>query len=44
MEIATVEAAATVAGVETIDLDDVTHGCLQCGTTVTRTMRRLYRA
>ena len=28
-------------GVESNDLEDVTHGCVQCGTTLTRTVRPL---
>ena len=28
-------------GVETNDLEDITHGCVQCGTTLTRTVRPL---
>jgi hypothetical protein len=39
MEITTVASVPGAFGVETIDLEDVTHGCLQCGMTVTRTMR-----
>jgi predicted RNA-binding Zn-ribbon protein involved in translation (DUF1610 family) len=43
-EITTVAAAHTALGVEAMDLEDVTHGCPHCGMTVTRTVRRLYRA
>jgi hypothetical protein len=28
-------------GVESNELEDVTHGCVQCGTTLTRTIRPL---
>lgn len=32
---------ARFAGVESNDLEDITHGCVQCGTTLTRTVRPL---
>jgi len=32
---------ARFVGVEANDLEDITHGCVQCGTTLTRTVRLL---
>src|SRR5215470_9773677 len=32
---------ARFVGVEANDLEDITHGCVQCGTTLTRTVRPL---
>jgi DNA-directed RNA polymerase subunit RPC12/RpoP len=32
---------ARFAGAESNDLEDITHGCVQCGTTLTRTVRSL---
>jgi hypothetical protein len=32
---------ARFAGVDSNDLEDITHGCVQCGTTLTRTVRPL---
>jgi hypothetical protein len=34
-------APARFAGVDSNDLEDITHGCVQCGTTLTRTVRPL---
>jgi hypothetical protein len=39
MEIATIVAVPAAFGIDADDLEDVTHGCQQCGTSVTRTMR-----
>ena len=39
MVITTVAAVPAAFGIDADDLEDVTHGCLQCGMTVTRTMR-----
>ena len=41
MTITGVAPARIDAGVESNDLEDVTHGCAQCGTTLTRTIRPL---
>jgi hypothetical protein len=32
---------ARFAGADSNDLEDITHGCVQCGTTLTRTVRPL---
>jgi len=39
MAITAVAPARVDTGVESNDLEDVTHGCVQCGTTLTRTVR-----
>jgi hypothetical protein len=39
MEITTITAVPAGFRIDADDLEDVTHGCLQCGTTVIRTMR-----
>jgi endogenous inhibitor of DNA gyrase (YacG/DUF329 family) len=39
MAITAVTRARFASGVESNDLEDVTHGCVQCGTTLTRTVR-----
>jgi hypothetical protein len=39
MAITAVTRARFPSGVESNDLEDVTHGCVQCGTTLTRTVR-----
>jgi hypothetical protein len=41
MTITSVSPARIDAGMESNDLEDVTHGCAQCGTTLTRTIRPL---
>jgi hypothetical protein len=41
MAITAVSPARFDNGVESNDLEDITHGCLQCGTTLTRTVRPL---
>jgi predicted RNA-binding Zn-ribbon protein involved in translation (DUF1610 family) len=41
MAITAVAPAQFDAGMEPNDLEDVTHGCPQCGTTLTRTVRPL---
>jgi predicted RNA-binding Zn-ribbon protein involved in translation (DUF1610 family) len=44
MAITAVDPAPLANGVASNDLEDVTHGCVQCGTTLTRTMRSTSRA
>jgi hypothetical protein len=39
MTITAVTRARFAGGVESNDLEDITHGCVQCGTTLTRTVR-----
>jgi hypothetical protein len=41
MEITAIAPARFDNGAESNDLEDVTHGCVQCGTTLTRTVRPL---
>jgi hypothetical protein len=41
MAITAVAPARYANGVESNDLEDVTHSCAQCGTTLTRTIRPL---
>jgi predicted RNA-binding Zn-ribbon protein involved in translation (DUF1610 family) len=41
MAFAAVEPARLADGAASNDLDDVNHGCVQCGTTLTRTVRSL---
>jgi hypothetical protein len=41
MAITGVRPARLANGGESNDLEDVTHGCVQCGTTLTRTTRPL---
>jgi DNA-directed RNA polymerase subunit RPC12/RpoP len=41
MTITSVVPAKIDTGTESNDLEDVTHGCAQCGTTLTRTIRPL---
>jgi phage terminase large subunit GpA-like protein len=41
MEITAVAPARFDNGAESNDLEDVTHGCVQCGTTLIRTVRPL---
>jgi hypothetical protein len=41
MEITAVTPARFANGIESNDLDDVTHACVQCGTTLTRTIQPL---
>ena len=41
MAITAVAPARYVNGVESNDLEEVTHTCVQCGTTLTRTIRPL---
>ena len=41
MAITTVAPARCDSGAESNELEDVTHGCVQCGTTLTRTVRQL---
>jgi len=40
MAIATVAPARFDSGAESNELEDVTHACVQCGTTLTRTVRQ----
>jgi DNA-directed RNA polymerase subunit RPC12/RpoP len=44
MAITAVDPAPLANGVASNDLEDVTHGCVQCGTTLTRTMQSTSRA
>jgi hypothetical protein len=44
MAITAVDPAPLAGGSAFNDLEDVTHGCVQCGTTLTRTMRSFSRA
>jgi hypothetical protein len=44
MAITAVDPAPLANGVASNDLEDVTHGCVQCGTTLTRTIRSTARA
>jgi len=39
MAITAVAPARFAGGIESNDLEDVTHGCVQCGTTLIRTIR-----
>jgi hypothetical protein len=39
MVVTAVTPARFANGIESNDLEDVTHGCVQCGTTLTRTIR-----
>jgi endogenous inhibitor of DNA gyrase (YacG/DUF329 family) len=39
MAITAVTPARFAGGVESNDLEDITHSCVQCGTTLTRTVR-----
>ena len=39
MAITSVTPAQFSGSVESHDLEDITHGCVQCGTTLTRTVR-----
>jgi ferredoxin-like protein FixX len=39
MTITAVTPAQSYGGAESGNLEDVTHGCTQCGTTLTRTVR-----
>ena len=41
MAVTAVTPARFAGGVESNDLEDITHGCVQCGTTLTRTVRPL---
>jgi hypothetical protein len=41
MVIIEVTPARFAGGVESNDLEDITHGCVKCGTTLTRTVRPL---
>jgi hypothetical protein len=41
MVITAVTPARFASGVESNDLEDVTHSCVQCGTSLTRTIRPL---
>jgi hypothetical protein len=41
MAITTVAPAKFPTGIESNDLEDITHGCVQCGTTLTRTVKPL---
>jgi hypothetical protein len=41
MVIATIEPALLAHGTASNDLEDVTHRCMQCGTTIIRTIRSL---
>jgi predicted RNA-binding Zn-ribbon protein involved in translation (DUF1610 family) len=44
MAITIIEPAPLAYGAAYGDLEDITHGCAQCGTTLTRTMRSHRRA
>jgi hypothetical protein len=39
MAITAVTPAQSNGGEESSNLEDITHGCVQCGTTLTRTVR-----
>lgn len=41
MTVTAVAPARLPSGVETNDLEDITHSCVQCGTKLTRTVRPL---
>jgi hypothetical protein len=41
MVVAAVEPARLANGAASNDLEDITHGCVQCGTRLTRTVRSL---
>jgi hypothetical protein len=41
MAITAVAPAQANGGAESSNLEDITHGCVQCGTTLTRTVRQL---
>ena len=41
MTITAVVPAGSNSGAEVSNLEDITHGCAQCGTTLTRTVRLL---
>jgi len=41
MAVTSVAPARIEGGMESNNLEDVTHGCVQCGTTLTRTIRPL---
>src|SRR5215471_5756578 len=40
MAVTAVTPARSGGGAESSNLKDITHGCMQCGTTLTRTVRR----
>jgi len=40
MAITAVAPAQSNGGAESSNLEDITHGCVQCGTTLTRTVRQ----
>jgi hypothetical protein len=44
MTITAVTPAQSNSGTELSNLEDITHGCVQCGTTLTRTVRSLVDA
>jgi hypothetical protein len=39
MTITVITPVRSIGGAESSDLEDITHGCAQCGTTLTRTVR-----
>jgi hypothetical protein len=41
MTITAIAPAQSNGGTELSNLEDITHGCVQCGTTLTRTVRPL---
>jgi hypothetical protein len=41
MTITAITPARSNGGAELSNLEDITHGCVQCGTTLTRTVRSL---
>jgi hypothetical protein len=41
MTITAITPARSDGGAESNNLEDITHGCAQCGTTLTRTVRPL---
>jgi predicted RNA-binding Zn-ribbon protein involved in translation (DUF1610 family) len=44
MMVTAIEPAPFAYGTASSDLEDITHGCAQCGTMLTRTMRSQRRA
>jgi len=44
MSITVIEPAPFAYGAASSDFEDITHGCAQCGTTLTRPTRSFFRA
>jgi hypothetical protein len=44
MTVTAITPARANGGAESGNLEDITHGCAQCGTTLTRTVRRLVQS